>query len=280
LFRIDRNLVKLGAARYINVETETAEAGAAGESPDAAASAVALMREEMLAKVRAEVLAEVRAETQAEALSKAQEILDEAEADAKQKAAKVIDEAKNEAAQLLVDAREEADDTLHQAWRDGFTDGSEEGRRSFDSRLQEKIREDDEKLKRVLDELYTERDSTFSGLEEHVVGLAIEIVKKVYNPAEEELGSVFLSLIKNALRQMSLDGKIVIRVGPAEYERFFSSGNAFFELDRGVTVTASVVRDVSLSEGDCIIDTDDTTVNAGLDSQLKYIHLAFEKAES
>ena len=90
---------------------------------------------------------------------------------------------------------------------------------------------------------------------------------------------MFTSLIKNALRQVSTDGKIVIRVGPVEYERFFSSGSAVIELGSGVAVTASVLRDVTLEEGDCIIDTDDMTVNAGLESQLKYVELAFKEAQ-
>ena len=105
-----------------------------------------------------------------------------------------------------------------------------------------------------------------------------EIVRKIINPPAEELDDVFISLIKNALRQMSTDGKIVIRVGAAEYERFFSSGAAEIELDSGITVKATVLRDVSLNDGDCIIDTDDVTINAGIDSQLQYVKIAFERA--
>jgi len=92
------------------------------------------------------------------------------------------------------------------------------------------------------------------------------------------LGDVFTSLIKNALRQMPTEGRIIIRVGAAEYERFFSSGAAEIELDSGVVVKASVLRDVALNNGDCIIDTDDVTINAGLESQLQFVEIAFERA--
>jgi len=115
-------------------------------------------------------------------------------------------------------------------------------------------------------------------MEESVTKLAIEIVKKIINPAEEELGNVYTSLIKNALRQVPNEGKIVLRVGAKEYERFFSSGAATIDLDSGVTVKAAVLRDVALNDGDCIIDTDDVTINAGIDSQLQYVALAFERA--
>jgi len=126
--------------------------------------------------------------------------------------------------------------------------------------------------------MYEERERTYSELEFETTNLAIEIVRKIINPAEEELDNVFTSLIKNALRQMSTDSKIVLRVGPKEYERFFSSGAATIELDSGVTVKAAVLRDVSLNDGDLIIDTEDVTVNAGIESQLQYVELAFERA--
>jgi flagellar assembly protein FliH len=200
--------------------------------------------------------------------------------EAKTKAERIVMDARNEVAALLLSAREQAEEDRRRAWQEGFAEGTEEGRRSFDEQLAEKARLNDESLQRVLDELYEDRTRTYNGLEKEVVTLALEIVRKVYGPAEEELGNVYESLIKNALKQIDPDNKVIIRVGPAEYERFFSSGNAVFELDSGVTVTASILRDVSLEEGDCLIDTDETTINAGLDSQLKYIKLAFEQAGS
>jgi flagellar assembly protein FliH len=278
LFRIDRNLVNLAASRYIHVENEAFDADAAGESPDAAASKIALMREEMLAEARAEARAEMRAESQAEALATAQKIVDEAESEAREKAEQIVNIARDEAAELLVAARDQVEDDRRSAWQEGFTDGSDEGRRAYDEQLSASLKESDEKLRSVIEELYRERTSTYDGLEQEVVGLAIEIVRKLLSPSGEELNSMFMPLIGNALKQINPDGKIVIRVSPAEYERFFQSGSAVFELDGGVKVTASILRDISVGSGGCVIDTEDTTVNAGLDSQLRYVQLAFDRA--
>jgi flagellar biosynthesis/type III secretory pathway protein FliH len=117
----------------------------------------------------------------------------------------------------------------------------------------------------------------YDDYEGKVTELCLDIVKKVINPAEEALGNVFQSLILNAIKQIKLTDKIIIRVGPAEYERFFSNGNAVFDLHSGVTVTATVLKDMSFNDGDCVIDTDYETINAGLDSQLRLISLAFER---
>jgi len=222
--------------------------------------------------------ADIEAAVAMEAItSKAERLAETIVNDAKTKAELIVIDARNEASTLLLSMREQAEEERIRAWQEGFADGSEKGRHSFDERLAERLRADSESLKRVLDELYDERARTYDGLEEGARALVLEIVRKVINPAEEELGTVFESLVKNALSQLSPDKKVVIRVSPAEYERFFASGNASFKLDSGATVTASVLRDPALGAGDCIMDTEEATINAGLESQLKYIKLAFDQ---
>jgi len=257
LFRIDRRNVKISGTIYNKLdadEKEQPEVDAEGEIPDAATSA------------------------EAAAEAAVNEYLSAAEKEIQEQKNAILDKAREQASQIIEDARDEAEEDRKKAWQEGFQDGSEKGKLEYDEKLAEKIREDDEALKRVLDEIYDERERTYKELEEETTTLALEIVRKIINPAEEELGNVFTSMIKNALRQMSSDSKIVLRVGATEYERFFSSGAAEIELDSGVTVKASVLRDVSLGDGDLIIDTDDVTINAGLESQLQYVELAFERA--
>ena len=259
MFRIDRNLVNLSATRTAQVDKGGNEAGAEGGHPDAAA-----------------FMAEI-AEVQARA--KAQEIIGEAEAGAKERAERIVDEAREKAAQMIVNAREAAEDIKRDAWKDGFEEGAEEGRRSFDELLKVKMDEDDETLQGVIRELYEERKVTFDGLEQEVVGLAMAIVRKIISPDDEE-AYIFEALIKNALRQINPDGKITIRVSPALYERFFASGNVKFDLGEDRTVIASVLRDITLGPGDCIIDAEGATIDAGLDTQMKYIELAFKTASN
>ena len=251
MFRIDRRNVKISGKIYNKFDNDgKPEVDAEGEVPDAATSAEALVNEYLSAAEK--------------------EIQDQKE--------KILEKAREEASQIIWDARDEVEEDRKTAWQEGYQEGASKGKLEFDEKLAIKIREDDEALKRVLDEIYDERERTFKELEEESTKLALEIVRKIINPAEEELGTVFLSMIKNALRQMSTDGKIVLRVGATEYERFFSSGAAEIELDSGITVKAAVLRDVSLDDGDLIIDTDDVTINAGLESQLQYVELAFERA--
>ena len=255
MFRIDRSLVNLSAARSVQAIKTDNEAGAAGIHPEAAASTTST----------ADIV-----------MARADEIISEAEAKAREKAESIIENARDEAARLLVEARDEADEIKRRAWQEGFEQGSGEGRRSFDEQLEAKLKEDDDMVKNALREIHGEREQLLNGLEKEVVGLAMSIVRKILNPDEDEAG-VFMLQIKNALRRVNMEGKIIIRVSPNEYERFFASGNKVFELDKGLAVTASILRDLSLTSGDLIIDTIDATVDAGLESQMKYIELAFER---
>lgn len=254
MFRIDRSFVNLAATRSVQVDNDGTEAGAVGNYyPDAAASAAQAQQ----------------------AVAMAEDMLNNASI----KAGRITEEARGEAAAILLSARDQAEEDRRSSWQEGFAEGTEQGKCSFDKQLAAKLREDDESLRRVIDELYEERTRTYNGLEGEVVALAMEIVKKVIDTSEES-GSVFQALIINALKQLNPDKKVIIRVGPVDYERFFSSGKNVFELSSGVTVTASVLRDISLGEGDCVIDTEETTINAGLDSQFKYIKLAFDSVEN
>jgi len=251
LFRIDRSLVKLVSEKDNQLSNDgNLGVGAKGMFPNAATSAEAMVNEYIAA----------------------------AEAEINKKTEEILESARDEAAQIIANAREEAEKERKFGFSQGFEEGSIEGKRFYDVELAKKVSENDETLSSVLNELYSEREQSMRDMESEVVNLAIKIVRKIINPAEDELGTVFTSLIKNALRQISTESKIVISMSAAEYERFFASGATTIKLDNDVTVKASVISDASLEDGDCIIDTDDITINAGLDSQLRLVRLAFERA--
>jgi len=254
LFRIDRNNVNLGARKQVWVDSSGGtEADALEETQTAAASA--------------EYLAQIQAA----------EIIEAALREAKIQEEQILADARNEAAGIVALAIEEAEHARRKAFVEGYEKGEAEGRISYDETLNEKMAKDDEMLHSIIAQIHDERERTYSTLEDDVVGLALEIVRKVIAPAEEELGGVFKALIKSALKQISPEGKVIIHVSADEYDRFFSEGKSVFELDNGTKINATILRDASLGGGDLIIDTEQETVNAGINSQLKYIALAFEK---
>jgi flagellar biosynthesis/type III secretory pathway protein FliH len=199
-----------------------------------------------------------------------------------EEAGRILAHARDEAAALLVATREQAEEDRSQARHEGYAEGSEvgkrEGLREYDEKYARKAKEDDESLKRVIAEIYKQWERVYDGFDDNVALLAIEIVRKIFNPSGENGEELFEPMIRNALKQMNLHGKTVIRVGAADYDRFFPSGGATFDLDNGVTVKATALKDPTLAEGDVVIDTDNETVNAGFETQLRYIQIAFDGA--
>ena len=263
MFRIDRSLVKVSTRRMRSFDTKVEDENDF---------------ENEYENGYEEIPEEPVLDPNAIALDMFNQYISHAEQEIEEKAKALLNNARIEAAQILLESREEIDQEKKRGWQEGYTEGVREGKESFDEKVQEKIKADDAALKNVFDEIYREQERIFSEVEEETVKLALEIVKKIIGPAEDELGTVYTSLLKNTLRQMSTEGKLVIRVSPIEYERFFSSGATNIQLDSGVKVSATVIKDITLSEGDLILDSNEGTVNAGINSQLETVKIAFERA--
>ena len=248
MFRIDRNLINLAAGRSINLDSEPEENNLGGEWQDEGTTPAPPYVDPAV-----------------------QALVDEAE----EKARQIVIAAKSEAEVLLKETRVDIDEAYAQAMREGWEQGNKEAKQTADKQLEE----DKTALTRVLDEIYAENNRLLESLEDDLVSLALGIVKKIYNPTDDTVSELFNLQIQNALKQIKLTDKITIQVGPAEYERFFSTGSAVFNLRGGVDAKATVLKNTSMNEGDCVIDTELETINAGLDSQLRLIQLAFENLE-
>lgn len=191
----------------------------------------------------------------------------------------LVEQAEIEAALKIQEAQERADDIREQARRDGYEEGRAEAARELEdmkARQLDRQKEDAAQLKRVLAEVERERDAMIDELEEDFIQLSLATAKKIINAALENDDTLIESMLQKALQQMKTDGKLTIRVSNAEFERFFSAGSASFVLGDG-TVTASVVEESSMAPGDIVLESEGETIDAGVDSQLKKIELAFRQ---
>jgi len=302
LFRIDRNLVNLSTTRFVMIRNESpaaagmsaADAGAEDEMSDLGQTLSESVQTEGGEEsspgsgTRGGDATSGAGGAQTKTQEAARRIIEDAEAEAQAAAEKIVGEARDEAATILLDAREQAKkdylaaeeegfaagnaDGHAKGYEDGVAKGYEEGRRDFDA----KIEEDDRQLLGIISDICKQIELSEAELENGVAELSLDIVRKVIDPSDAS-GDVFESLIRNTLRQMRTDRKIVIHVSQDAYKRFFPSGAATFQLDGGATVKATVVEDQTLGEGDVVIDAEEETINAGLETQLKAIELAFSR---
>jgi flagellar biosynthesis/type III secretory pathway protein FliH len=89
----------------------------------------------------------------------------------------------------------------------------------------------------------------------------------------EKDDKIFEDMMQTALARLRKEGKIVIRMSPEEY-RNFSSPNAQFVINNE-RIQAAIVEEPLFGKGDLIVESEGETINAGVDSQLRYIELAF-----
>ncbi len=198
--------------------------------------------------------------------------------DAKKQAEELLNEARLEAEEVLETARAEAAALREAAKREGFENGYEKGSKEAKGEAEEKSRKELETIRNILGKIGDERDAVIDSLEDEMIDLILEISRKVINVQLEKDDKTFVEMLKNALASFKRAGKLVIRVGPEEYERLFSSGVAEFLIDHE-TVRATVTEEPHFNKGDCVLESDGETVNAGVDSQLRYVALAFRGRE-
>ncbi|MDR0951735.1 MAG: hypothetical protein LBM18_02315 [Oscillospiraceae bacterium] len=205
--------------------------------------------------------------TPEELSAQAQALLEEAENEAK----RIVSEAQTQAQMLINDAETEAGQIFEQAERQGLAEGSAKASLI----LEKKLNDDDERLFGALAEIESEKKRIIGQLETQLVTLALDVARKIIEVSIDSDEAAFSSLIKGALRQARVRDEIVIHLSVGDCRRYFPEGVATFELG-GETIRAAVVSESELEDGSLLIDTPEATIDAGLETQLRAVRLAFE----
>jgi flagellar assembly protein FliH len=260
LFRIDRNYVNLAYAESVEIIGKVVPDIAVADDANAAQASTDSSAEPAVVTIPNKAVSEAREQAEREA-------------------EKIIQAAEEEAGEIVHAAQEDAErifeETKQQAYEMGFSEGSIDGKAAYEK----KAVEDDEKLKNVIEQVSSSFQKLTDGLEDEILNLSLQIIKKVINFSDEAAYDLYTAMIKNAVKQMKPAEKITIRIAADEYERFFASGNMVIELENGTTVSALLIKDPALAPGDAIIDTGDETINAGFDTQLENIELMFKQSD-
>lgn len=195
--------------------------------------------------------------------------------EANEEAEKILAMANEKAKEIAANAGAEADEILKNAYEQGYSEGAEKAKEEIMSRFEEEYAI----LKSLISQVEKSRETMIEELEDEIITLILDTSKKVINVALEKDDNVFEGLIKNALCMIKREGKIVVRVSQDDYSRFFKTGRAEFILNNEL-IKASVVEEPMFEKGDCVVESEGETVNAGVRSQLKYVELAFRSEES
>jgi flagellar assembly protein FliH len=115
-----------------------------------------------------------------------------------------------------------------------------------------------------------QRSEYFARVEGEVVQLALAIAAKILHREAQVDPMLVASLVRIAIDRLREGSSVTIRVGRGRASRWK-------EYFAGLSVVArvEVVEDTSLSEHDCLLETELGVANFGLDTQLKEVEQGF-----
>ncbi len=247
MFRIDRSRVNIAEGRELQVTF--ADSGTF-EFPEGCIATRERQPDPCeTARIKAEEIVEhARREADAARLC-AEEVLQRAEIDA--------EKLKTEARQL--------------GYELGYNEGRAEGEQQYDALINGHT----ETFINVLAELERAGETMISNMESDIIDLCFSVLRKITMFDRTVDGEIFKAMIKNAVSQVDLTGKVTIRLSHEDCARFFPDGVAVFDIN-DTSLVATVSSDPEFTDGDIAVDTESETVLASAETQLHNIEMAFK----
>ncbi len=160
--------------------------------------------------------------------------------------------------------RRAEDRSAENAREAGYRKGLEEGKRIGLEEGRSEVRPLIESLGAILDEMSGYRGEIIAGCEREVVELCLSIARKVVQRELETREDSVVYLVKEALRAAVTNGKIKVRLNPADMEIVLGLES---ELESYTKAFSGVefLGDDDVSRGGCVVDTGCGEVDATID---------------
>jgi flagellar assembly protein FliH len=188
-----------------------------------------------------------------------QEAIEAARAEAK----KITDEAEEKARQFMKEAEQQASAMLAENKQLGY----EQGLADAKDEMKEKSDALEEDMRAKRQELYDNYEKKLTGMESDIVDAIIHVFDKVFNIQFEDKREILMALVNNTLMDVEAGDKIRIHVSNDDVSTF-EKHMPEIQDKVGAEVTVELIRDNSLSEGQCQIETPFGIFDCGVDTEL------------
>lgn len=222
-------------------------------------------KEAMIAAARAEAQ-DIVAKAEAAAFEEVKRKNDQAlkiRRDAESAAEKALREAEAKIQAFEVQAKARVDEVTKAAHKEGFDQGREEGFKEGKNEVERLVN----RLHVILDRAMDKRAEILEQTEAQVVELVLLITRKVVKTISENQKNVVLSNISQALRKLKTRSDVIIRVNLADLQLTTEHAKDFIEAAENAK-KVSIVEDMAVDRGGCIIETDFGEIDARIQSQL------------
>lgn len=177
---------------------------------------------------------------------------------ARLQAATILEQAQRQAAQVLAEAR-------IQGYNDGLAQAEAE--------VKEKVAA----LEALEAAVNARQDQFFARMQGEVVELAVAIASKVIGHEVEAHPDLVVEQVRGCLRQLQDRERIRVRVSPDDLETMRAAREQLLAAHDDIR-RMDVVEDRRVSQGGCIVESENGTLDARLDRQLKEVERVMMEA--
>lgn len=181
----------------------------------------------------------------------------------REKMREFVQNATEKAQQILRDAKVEAEQIREAARSQGYETGIAQGRQKADAELKEKYKE----VKDVLSRIDDYRQDLYIMLESDVLSLSMDVAEKIVDIAIQRDENVFKDIVIKAIEGIKHADNFSLYVSRAEYDKYFKGDDMWLRKQTG-SKQFEVICGGNLTQGSCIVETDNEIVDASIPMQL------------
>ncbi|MDR5658270.1 FliH/SctL family protein [Serpentinicella sp. ANB-PHB4] len=183
---------------------------------------------------------------------------------------KIISDAKKEASDIIEDAENQKEIILQEAREQGYKDGLEAGKKKGYNEYQSLI--DD--IMHLKQKTYKEQKELAKKLEEDLIQLVIDTIKKVAQHELDKNHEFILNLIRTGIEKCTFRESLLIRVSESDFDHVNEYKNLIYAMAEGID-TIELKCDKSLNSGDVIIETLSGKIDCSIQAQIQQIESTF-----
>ena len=197
--------------------------------------------------------------------------------DAKIQGEIIRQEAKAQAGRAVQEAQDKASSIQEEARQRGYEQGVEEGRKAGAEQVRQEqqqiLTDANAKAERILKEAQDACQDYVVEAENTIAEMVLKIANKVLPQHFIDVPQLILPLVQEAIRKVKDQPHVIVRVSPDAYELVMMAQTELQGQLEG-NGTLEVRSDESLKTGDCLVESPNGVVDAGLATQLKLVEQA------
>jgi flagellar assembly protein FliH len=183
--------------------------------------------------------------------------------EAKDEAARIVEEAERKAGRIEEEAKKKAISYVQEAVKKARAEGREEGFSTGEEEAARLI----ERLHVILNAAIDKRKKLIDSTERQLIDLVLLISKKVVKVISEKAREVVVANVKEALKKVSGETEIIIKVNTKDLEITTKHKNSLIKQIEGLK-RVTVEEDSRIDPGGCIIETSSGDIDARIQRQL------------